>query len=48
MCIRDRSKNGSKLDIEFLNQEKKCAYDDLIIANGPSLEKYLPGLKISK
>ena len=47
-CFDKWSKNGSKLDIEFLNQEKKCAYDDLIIANGPSLEKYLSGLKISK
>ena len=47
-CFNNWSKNGSKLDLEFLNQEKKSGFDDLIIASGPTLEKYLPGLKISK
>ena len=47
-CFNNCSKNGSKLDIEFLNQEKKSGFDDVIIASGPTLEKYLPGLKISK
>ena len=41
-------KNKSKLDIHFLNQEKKSGYDDLIIANGSGLTKYVSGLKISK
>jgi len=41
-------KNKSKLDIHFLNQEKKSGFDDLIIANGIGLTKYLSGLKISK
>ena len=47
-CFNNWSKNGSKLDLEFLNQEKKSGFDDVIIASGPTLEKYLPGLKISK
>jgi tRNA 5-methylaminomethyl-2-thiouridine biosynthesis bifunctional protein len=42
------NKNKSKIDIHFLNQEKKSGFDDLIIANGPGLTKYLSGLKISK
>src|SRR6056300_120361 len=41
-------KNKSKIDIHFLNQEKKSGFDDLIIANGTGLAKYLSGLKISK
>tara|TARA_Y100001936_G_scaffold92285_2_gene90820 strand:+ start:1990 stop:3816 length:1827 start_codon:yes stop_codon:yes gene_type:complete len=47
-CFHNWSKKDSKLDIEFINQEKKCDFDDLVIANGPSLEKILSGLKISK
>ena len=42
------SKHKSKIDIEFFNQEEKSGFDDLIVANGPGLEHYLPGLKISK
>jgi len=42
------NKNKSKLDIHFLNQEKKSGFDDLIIANGSGLTKYVSGLKISK
>jgi len=47
-CFKSWSKNKSKIDIEFFNQEEKSGFDDLIIANGPGLEQYLPGLKISK
>jgi len=47
-CFHNWSKKGARLDIEFLNQKRKCNFDDLIIANGPSLEKILSGLKISK
>ena len=42
------SKNKSKIDITFQNQDNKSGFDDLVIANGPGLEKHLPGLKISK
>ena len=42
------SRKDGKLDIGFLNQKSKSNFDDLIIANGPSLEKILSGLKISK
>ena len=41
-------KDKSKINIQFLNQDKKYGFDDVIIANGPSLEQYLSGLKISK
>ena len=41
-------KNKAKIDIRFRNQEKKSGFDDLIIANGSGLTKYLSGLKISK
>ena len=47
-CFENWLKNKSKIDIQFINQEKKSGFDVLIIANGPSLEKYLSGLKISK
>jgi len=47
-CFESWVKNKSKIDIYFSNQEKKSDFDDLIIANGPGLEKYLHGLKISK
>ena len=47
-CFENWFKNKSKIDIQFINQEKKSGFDVLIIANGPSLEKYLSGLKISK
>ena len=42
------SRKDGKLNIEFLNQKRKSNFDDLIIANGPSLEEILSGLKISK
>ena len=48
LLILDYNKNKSKIDITFQNQDKKSGFDDLIIANGPGLEKHLPGLKISK
>ena len=41
-------KNKSKIDIHFSNQEKKYNFDELVIANGPGLEQYLFGIKISK
>ena len=41
-------KNKSKIDIHFSNQEKKSGFDELVIANGPGLEQYLFGMKISK
>ena len=47
-CFKSWFKNKSKIDIHFSNQEKKSGFDDLIIANGSSLERYLSGLKISK
>ena len=47
-CFENWFKNKSKIDIQFINQEKKSGFDVLIIACGPSLEKYLSGLKISK
>ena len=47
-CFENWFKNKSKIDIQFLNQEKKSGFDDLIIANGPGLEQHLSGLKISK
>jgi len=47
-CFHKWSKKEGKLDIEFSNQKRKSNYDDLIIANGPSLEEILSGLKISK
>ena len=47
-CFNSWFKNKSKIDIHFSNQEKKSGFDDLIIANGSSLERYLSGLKISK
>ena len=47
-CFDSWFKNKSKIDIHFLNQEKKSGFDDLIIANGSNLERYLSGLKISK
>jgi len=47
-CFENWFKDKSKIDIQFLNQEKKSGFDDLIIANGPGLEQYLSGLKISK
>ncbi len=47
-CFDGWCKSKSKIAIEFTNQEKKCEFDELVIANGPGLEKYLPGLKISK
>ena len=47
-CFDDWSKNKSKIDIKFFNKKKKCDFDNLVIANGPGLGKYLPGLKISK
>ena len=47
-CFNSWFKNKSKIDIHFSNQEKKSGFDDLIIANGSSLERYVSGLKISK
>jgi tRNA 5-methylaminomethyl-2-thiouridine biosynthesis bifunctional protein len=47
-CFKNWFKNKSKIDIHFSNQEKKSGFDELIIANGPGLEQYLCGLKISK
>ena len=47
-CFKNWLKNKSKIDIHFSNQEKKSGFDELIIANGPGLEQYLCGLKISK
>jgi tRNA 5-methylaminomethyl-2-thiouridine biosynthesis bifunctional protein len=47
-CFDGWHKIKSKIAIEFLNQEKKCDFDNLVIANGPGLGKYLPGIKISK
>ena len=47
-CFNSWFKNQSKIDIHFSNQEKKSGFDDLIIANGSSLERYVSGLKISK
>ena len=47
-CFNSWFKNKSKIDIHFSNQEKKSGFDDLIIANGSSLERYISGLKISK
>ena len=47
-CFDGWDKNNSKIDIRFQNQEQKSGFDDLIIANGPGLAKYLSGLKISK
>jgi len=47
-CFNKWFKNKSKIDIHFSNQEKKSGFDDLIIANGSSLERYVSGLKISK
>ncbi len=47
-CFHSWSKKDARLDIEFLNQKRKCNFDDLIVANGPNLEKILSGLKISK
>ena len=47
-CFDSWARNGSKLDIKFLNKKEKSNFDDLIIAHGPGLGKYLPGLKISK
>ena len=47
-CFKNWLKNKSKIDIHFSNQEKKSGFDELIIANGPGLEQYLYGLKISK
>ena len=47
-CFHNWSKKGTKLDIKFSNQKRKSNFDDLIIANGPSLAEILSGLKISK
>ncbi len=47
-CFNGWDKSKSKIDIKFTNQEKKCSFDNLVIANGPGLGKYLSGLKISK
>ena len=47
-CFKSWVKNKSKLDILFSNQEAKSNFDDLIIANGPGLARYLSGLKTSK
>jgi len=41
-------KDKSKIDIHFSNQEKRSDFDELVIANGPGLEQYLFGTKISK
>ena len=47
-CFHNWSRKDGKLDIEFLNQNRKSNFDDLIIANGPSLKEILSGLKITK
>ena len=47
-CFDNWVKGKSKIELQFTNQEKKSGFDDLIIASGPSLEKYLSGLRISK
>ena len=47
-CFDGWQKRKSKIEIKFLNQNTKSNFDDLIIANGPGLGKFLPGLKISK
>ena len=47
-CFDSWQKRKSKIDINFLNQNTKSDFDDLIIANGPGLGKFVSGLKISK
>ena len=47
-CFHNWSKKDARLNIEFLNQKRKCNFDDLIIANGPSLEKFYLDLRSQK
>lgn len=47
-CFESWAKNLSKIEISFINKKNKSGFDDLVIANGPSLEKILPGIRISK
>ena len=41
-------RSDSRINIQFQNQTQKNDYDELVIANGPGLGKFVSGLKISK
>ena len=41
-------RTDSRIGIQFQNQTQKNNYDDLVIANGPGLGKFVSGLKVSK